>query len=409
MAERKKNNRSKPRNPAGKKKGSARRAKPAGKPDARKQAGRRKGTVQPAGGPGEVWVVVEQENGVAQRVSWELMGEARTLADRLGVRPAALILGEGSADLVAEAFANGARAAYVADHPALTPFTAGPHCDTLIGLARKYRPEIILLGATTRGRDVASAAATELETGLTADCTSLDIDEETGMLRQTRPAFGGNIMATIVTPDHRPQMATVRPGVFRLLQPLPDASGETITYKPKLDASALPVRRLKFEPTSDEGVALQSTSVIVAGGRGMGSAGSFEMLEQLAEELGGVVAGSRSAVEAGWISQRRQVGQTGQTVRPLLYIAVGISGAIQHLAGMQHSDIIIAVNKDPGAPIFGIADYGIIGDARVVVPALTAEIRERRAAAGGGTLSVAAMSPETAGIEAAGETEWEQE
>ena len=328
---------------------------------------------------GEVWVVIEHEGAGATRVSWELLGVARLLAADLGSRAAVAILGDGEnvEELTRQAFAHGAAAAYVVDSPALTPFTAEPQCRALTALARRHSPEVILLGATTRGRDLASATATELETGLTADCTELEIDPESGLLRQTRPAFGGNIMATIITPGHRPQMATVRPGVFPLPEAESGATGEIITSKPHL-AAEQPVRRLQFLPNIKEEVSIQGADVIVSGGRGMRQAKNFIMLGELANELGGVVGASRGAVDAGWISPRQQVGQTGQTVRPILYIAVGISGAIQHLAGMQHSDIIIAINNDPAAPIFDIADYGIVGDLFEVVPALIAEVRKRK-------------------------------
>jgi electron transfer flavoprotein alpha subunit len=332
---------------------------------------------------GEVWVVIEHDGGTAVPVSWELLGEARKLAADLGSQAMAVILGDGdnSDTLASQAFSYGAATAYISDNPVLTPFTAEPHCQALAALARKHKPEIILLGATTRGRDLASAVATELATGLTADCTELQIDSESGLLKQTRPAFGGNIMATIITPGHRPQMATVRPGVFPLPESEPGATGEVIISKPRLSKEQ-PVRRLQFLPNPEEEVSLQGADVIVSGGRGMRKAKNFIMLGELARELGGVVGASRGAVDAGWVSARHQVGQTGQTVRPVLYIAVGISGAIQHLAGMQHSDIIVAINNDPGAPIFDIADYGIVGDLFEVVPALIAEVRKRKDGAG---------------------------
>jgi electron transfer flavoprotein alpha subunit len=329
----------------------------------------------------EVWVVVEQEDGKAEAVSWELMGVAAELASRLEARPAAVIFGQGCRDLAPRAFAAGARAVYVSDDPALTPFTTDPHCRTLEALVREYGPQIILLGATTRGRDLASAVATELETGLTADCTRLEIDLESGLLLQTRPAFGGNVMATIMTPNHRPQMATVRPGVFAAPSGEGGPAGEVIEFDPGLEKLPLPVRRQQFVPTASEEESLHGAEVIVAGGRGMKSEQNFALLESLARELGGVVAGSRGAVDAGWISHRRQVGQTGQTVRPILYIAAGISGAIQHVAGMQESDVIVAINNDPDAPIFQVADYGIVGDLFEVIPALIEEVREKKGAA----------------------------
>jgi len=340
----------------------------------------------------EVWVIVEHEGGQASRVSWELMDVATELAAALSARPAAVILGEGARALAETAFSYGAATAYVAEYPALTPFTTDPHCQVLSALAREHQPAVILLGATTRGRDLASAVATDLLTGLTADCTHLEIDSETGFLRQTRPAFGGNIMATIITPDHRPQMATVRPGVFPLPDANPEASGEIIEpgkkldkqLKPELDPATLPVRRLDFVPAG-EAVSLAGAKVIVSGGRGMRSGKNFALLEELAAQLGGVVAGSRAAVDSGWITHQRQVGQTGQTVRPVVYIAVGISGAIQHLAGMQESDVIVAINNDPDAPIFDVADYGIVGDLFEVLPALTAEAGKRRTATSAGS------------------------
>ncbi|MDO8737036.1 MAG: electron transfer flavoprotein subunit alpha/FixB family protein [Thermoleophilia bacterium] len=336
------------------------------------KAGKKKGKA-----PGEIWVVIEHEGAGAARVSWELMGVARSLAADLGSRPAAVLMGDGGNGeaVAAEAFAHGAEVVYLADHPALSPFITEPHCRALAALVREHSPEAILLGATTRGRDLASAVATELETGLTADCTALEIDPETKLLRQTRPAFGGNIMATIISPAHRPQMATVRPGVFPLPELDSEATGVTIIFEPEL-AAEQPVRQLQFLPTIEEEVSFQGADVIISGGRGLRKSQNFAMLDELALELGGVVGASRAAVDAGWVSARRQVGQTGQTVRPVLYIAVGISGAIQHLAGMQHSDMIVAINNDPTAPIFDIADLGIVGDLFEVVPALIEEIRK---------------------------------
>ncbi len=333
-------------------------------------------------GSGEVWVVIEQEGGRAEPVSWELMGEAAALARKLGVRPAAVILGSAGRQLSGAAFSSGAEVAYLVEHPDLEPYTADPHCQALVELAEKFTPQIILLGATTRGRDLASAAATELETGLTADCTRLGIDTTKKLLRQTRPAFGGNVMATIITPHHLPQIATVRPGVFTAPQPVEGVSGETVVLKAHIKAAATAVKQLQFVSNPDTGVTLKGAKVIVAGGRGLKAGRNFALLEELAAELGGEVGASRGAVDAGWISQHRQVGQTGQTVRPVLYFAVGISGAVQHLAGMQESDIIVAINNDPEAPIFEVADYGIVGDLFEVMPAMIGEVRQRKLAAG---------------------------
>lgn len=334
---------------------------------------------------GDVWVVIEHEGDLAARVSWELMGEARRLAADLGTQPAAVVLGDGenSGQLAEQAISYGAAIVYIAAHAALSPFTAEPQSRALAGLVGKYSPGIILLGATTRGRDLASAVATDLETGLTADCTSLEIDPGTKLLRQTRPAFGGNIMATIISPGHLPQMATVRPGVFPIAKADAGATGKVVTYRPRL-AAVQPVRRLHYLPELEDEASLQGADVIVSGGRGMHQARNFSLLEDLARELGGVVGASRGAVDAGWVSARRQVGQTGQTVRPVLYVAVGISGAIQHLAGMQQADIVLAINNDPTAPIFNIADFGIVGDLFEVVPALITEIKKRKNGAGAG-------------------------
>ncbi|MHB8142817.1 MAG: electron transfer flavoprotein subunit alpha/FixB family protein [Thermoleophilia bacterium] len=350
-------------------------------PDDAARAGKAAAQVSSTAG-GEVWVVVEQVAGEAAPVSWELIGEARARAEALGVRAAAVILGAGAPELARQAFSYGAAAAYTGSDPALEPFITDPHCQALVDLARAHQPQIILLGATTRGRDLASAAATELETGLTADCTHLEIDEAKGLLKQTRPAFGGNVMATIITPNHRPQIATVRPGVFPLPEAAAEAGGEIIESRPAITAAAAAVRQLQFLPNPGE-ESIMGAHVIVAGGRGMRSAHNFALLEKLATELGGTVAASRAAVDAGWISQRRQVGQTGQTVRPLLYIAVGISGAVQHLAGIQESDVIVAINSDPDAPIFDVADYGIVGDLFEIVPALIEEAHARLSGAAG--------------------------
>ncbi len=345
-----------------------------------KKAARRSGG---DGGDGEVWVVVEHEGPDVAPVSWELIGEARALAKELGVRAAAVIIGAGGRELAGPAFSRGAAAAYLVSGPKLDPYSSDPHCQALVGLAARHKPQIILLGATTRGRDLASAAATELETGLTADCTALSIDPEKKLLLQTRPAFGGNVMATIITPNHQPQMATVRPGVFPPPEPVPGDGGDIIASRPRLKTTAVSVKQLEFIPDSGNEISLQGAKVIVAGGRGLKAARNFALLEELACELGGAVAASRAAVDAGWISAQRQVGQTGQTVRPVLYFAMGISGAVQHLAGMQASDIVVAVNNDPEAPIFEVADYGIVGDLFAVTPTLIEEVKRRKASAGG--------------------------
>lgn len=329
---------------------------------------------------GGIWVAVEQERGRAAMVSWELLGVAAGLAEQLECETAAVIFGheESTGQLAGEAFAFGASRVLTVTDPALEPFAAAPHCRALTNLARAWQPDIILLGATVRGRDLAAAAATDLQTGLTADCTGLEIEAGSGLLYQTRPAYGGNVMATIVTPAHKPQMATVRPGVFPLPDAVPGRAGTASSHSFDFAADAGAVRQLEFIAEARQGAGLAEAQVIVAGGRGLRRAEGFAMLEELAAELGGVVAASRGAVDAGWREPRYQVGQTGQTVRPRLYLAVGISGAVQHLAGMQEAGVIAAINSDPRAPIFGVADYGIAGDLFEVVPALTAALGRRR-------------------------------
>ncbi|HPL63162.1 MAG TPA: electron transfer flavoprotein subunit alpha/FixB family protein [Syntrophales bacterium] len=241
---------------------------------------------------------------------------------------------------------------------------------------RRYRPEIFILGASSRGRDLAGSVATELYTGLTADCTGLDIDPDSGLLRQTRPAFGGNIMATIICPNRRPQMCTVRHRVFETPAPDPDRRGQIIEINPALGKEPIASRVVDFIMEEGE-VNLADARIIVSGGRGVAGPEGFEPIRRLAEVLGGAVGASRSAVDAGWIPYAHQVGQTGRTVRPDLYIACGISGAIQHLAGMITARIIVAINKNPEAPIFGVADYGIVGDLFEIVPALTEQFKKR--------------------------------
>ena len=247
---------------------------------------------------------------------------------------------------------------------------------TLIHLVREYKPEIFLLGASSRGRDLAGSIASVLYTGLTADCTGLDIDSETGLLLQTRPAFGGNIMATIICPNHRPQMATVRHRVFEMPVADPRRQGQVIAVKAALSPEQITTKVVDFILEKDE-VNLADARVIVSGGHGVGGPAGFETLRKLADALGGAVGSSRSAVDAGWISYAHQVGQTGRTVRPDLYIACGISGQIQHLAGMKTSRVIVAINTNPDAPIFTIANYGIVGDLFQVVPALTEQFKKK--------------------------------
>ncbi len=323
-----------------------------------------------------VWVWVEQFEGKAQGISWEMMGQGRRLADSRGASLTACVLGHHAAGIAREAVSYGADRVFLADHPALGTFRTIPYARILADLARRYKPEIFLLGASLRGRELAGAVATELYTGLTADCTGLEIDPESGLLRQTRPAFGGNILATILCPNHRPQMCTVRHRVFEMPAADTARQGQLVDVGTEVNEERIAVRVLKFVREYAE-VNLTEARVIVSGGRGLGGPGAFGMLRELADVLGGAVGASRAAVDAGWIPYEHQVGQTGRTVRPDLYIACGISGAVQHLAGMNTARVIVAINKDPAAPIFGVADYGIVGDLCRIVPALTQQFRRR--------------------------------
>jgi len=325
-----------------------------------------------------VWIFVEQTDGVPAEVSWELLGVGAELARKVGSDLSAVVIGNGVEKLCDEAFAYGASKVYLIEDPVFASYRTEPYYRALCYLTRRYRPEIILVGATGLGRDLAGAVATRLGTGLTADCTGLAIDER-GFLLQTRPAFGGNIMATILTEATRPQMSTVRPRVM----PMPERDDQR---RGEIIRETLPVREEDFlakvlEVVDESGagdVDVAAAEIIVSGGRGMGSEENFSILQELADELGGVVGCSRSVVEAGWLPVARQVGQTGKTVRPKIYFACGISGAIQHLVGMQDSDVIIAINRDPQAPIFEVATYGIVGDALKVVPAITAALKQSR-------------------------------
>jgi electron transfer flavoprotein alpha subunit len=323
-----------------------------------------------------VWVFVEQTEGEAARVSWELLGKGRELADKIGVRLSAVVLGEKVEPLCHEAFAYGADQAYLMDAAVLKHYRTESYLRGVCKLIDEHKPEIILMGATGLGRDLAGAVATAVKTGLTADCTGLAVDDKRNLM-QTRPAFGGNIMATIMCDKFRPQMATVRPNVM----PMPEkASGRTGAIIrcgcPALeDEMLVKVLEIISDKKKDH-VDIAAAEFIVSGGRGMMGKENFAMLKELADELGGVVGASRSAVDAGWMPQERQVGQTGKTVRPKIYIACGISGAIQHLVGIQDSDIVIAINRDRNAPIFEIATYGIVGDLFQVIPAFIRRIRD---------------------------------
>ena len=324
-----------------------------------------------------VWVFAEQHKGSIAGVALELLGEGRKLADKKNAKLAAVFLGHGIKDTAQELIAFGADIVYVADDPTLRDFNDDSYAAVLTSLVKQHKPEILLAGATAIGRSFFPKVASSLYAGLTADCTVLDIDAETGHLHQTRPAFGGNIMATIVTPNHRPQMATVR---HKVMKPAPrdDARTGEIIDVTLNGSGTLRTRVIKTVEELGETVNICEADIIVAGGRGLGSAKNFHLLEELAKALGGAVAATRGAVDEGWIPYSHQVGQTGKTVCPKLYIACGISGAIQHIAGMQSSDVIVAINKDPDAPIFSVATYGIVGDVHEVLPIMIRKIREMR-------------------------------
>lgn len=325
-----------------------------------------------------IWVFLEQIGGQVAPVSFELLGAGRRLADALGVDLSGVLLGHNVASLADEAIAYGADLVYLINDPILEKYRTQPYMQGAASLVRKYRPEIMLIGASILGRDLAGAVATELRTGLTADCTGLEVDPETRLLHATRPTFGGNLMATILCPEKRPQMATVRPRVMDISPRDPSRRGRVVSEKLELKEKDISTKLLEFIPDEKiEEVNLEYAEVIVSGGRGVGGPENFHLLRELAQLLGGEVGASRAPVEAGWINVSHQVGQTGKTVRPKLYIAVGISGAVQHLVGMQGSDVILAINNDPDAPIFNVATYGIVGDLFQIVPALVKELRKR--------------------------------
>lgn len=323
-----------------------------------------------------VWVWVEQFQGKTCGISVEMLGQGRKLANRRNASLTACVLGYQVEHIAKEAISFGADRVFWVDDESLAAYRTAPYAGALIHLVRQYNPEIFLLGASSRGRDLAGSIASVLYTGLTADCTGLDIDSEAGLLLQSRPAFGGNIMATIICPNHRPQMATVRHRVFEMPESDSRRQGQVIAVKATLSPEQITTQVVDFIVEKDE-VNLADARVIVAGGHGLGGPDGFQTLRKLADVLGGAVGSSRSAVDAGWISYAHQVGQTGRTVRPDLYIACGISGQIQHLAGMKTSRVIVAINTNPDAPIFTVANYGIVGDLFQVVPALTEQFKKK--------------------------------
>lgn len=332
---------------------------------------------------GEVWVFVQTNENEVAEVSLELLGRAQELAAELNVPVGALLLGSGVVSLAEQLIQSGADRVYLADDPILTDYLTQPYARVVFQLIHDHQPQIVLYGATTTGRDLAPRVASMLRTGLTADCTDLRIGSHHSkegdyprLLYQIRPAFGGNIIATIISPDHRPQMATVREGVFRLPDVDPGRRGQIIPVSVEVPAEDLLVR-LIGRSLEEKRVNLKGANIIVAGGAGVGSKEAFALIHELAETLGGVVGASRAAVDAGWVGHEYQIGQTGTTVRPKLYIAAGISGSVQHRAGMTDAARILAINTDPQAPIFSVAHYGIIGDLREVIPKMIAAYRSK--------------------------------
>lgn len=324
-----------------------------------------------------VWVFGEQRGGRVAPVVFELIGVGRNLADARGSELAVIILGNNISDAANELAEYPVDKVYVYEAPELEVYDAERYCRVLTDVVREFKPEIFLAGATTTGRSFMSGVAINLYTGLTADCTGLEIGED-GLLHQTRPAYGGNIMATILCPHTRPQMATVRHKVFPMSPKRAQGRTEIINLTPKPNLFSSRSKFLEFIEMVGEKVNLTDANIIVSGGRGVGGPEGFEVIRELADELGAAIGASRAAVDAGWISYAHQVGQTGKTVCPKIYIACGISGAVQHQVGMRSSDIIIAINKDPNAPIFSIADYGFVGDLFEVIPALVKKIRQMR-------------------------------
>ena len=328
----------------------------------------------------DLWVFIETDSeGNAMNAGLELLNPGKSLAAAQGGRLTGIIIGYHANTAAEAAIAYGADALILVEGEEYKQYTTDAYANAFSQLIEKYHPESILIGATVNGRDLAPRVASRIKTGLTADCTSLEYDEESGNIAWTRPAFGGNLMARILCPNHRPQIGTVRPGVFKKAEPVLNRKAEIIHETIHISAEEIRTHILEtIRETAGELVNLEEADVIVAGGRGIGGPEAFKMLKKLADVLGGVVGSSRACVDADWIPHAHQVGQTGKTVAPTLYIACGISGAIQHLAGMSGSKVIVAINKDPDAPIFDVADYGIVGDVHEIVPALTEEIKKMK-------------------------------
>ncbi len=338
-----------------------------------------------------VAIFAQQVDNKLSSIAFELIGKAHELAADLGTEVTAVVLGSGIANLADELGEYGADKVVVIDNKELETYRTEPYAQALSAYINEYKPEIMLVGATAIGRDLGPTVSARVATGLTADCTSLEIgdfplvaregqEQKHNQLLMTRPAFGGNTIATIACPDNRPQMATVRPGVMQKLEKVAGRKAEVINFNPEIKPNNRFVEILNVVKNVTSTVDIMDAKILVSGGRGVGSAENFKLLDDLAEVLGGTVSCSRAVVDAGWKPKDLQVGQTGKTVRPNVYFAIGISGAIQHTAGMEESDIIIAINKDETAPIFDVADYGIVGDLNKILPALTEALKAELAA-----------------------------
>ena len=334
-----------------------------------------------------VFIFAQQVDGELSGIALELLGKAKSLAEDLDEKKVtAVLLGSDVKGLTDKLAEYGADRVIVVDDPELKDYRTEPYTHALASVIKEFKPEILLVGATAIGRDLGPRVSSRVHTGLTADCTQLDIgdfplepvegrEQKHKQLLMTRPAFGGNTIATIACPDFRPQMATVRPGVMQKIDPIKGAKAEIVDYNPGFEKNDCYTEIVKIVKETSAVADIQAAKILVSGGRGVGSPENFAMLDDLAEAIGGTVSCSRAVVDSGWKPKDLQVGQTGKTVRPQVYFAIGISGAIQHVAGMEESDIIIAINKDPDAPIFDVADYGIVGDALKIVPKLTEAIK----------------------------------
>ena len=334
-----------------------------------------------------VYIYAQQVDNKLSDIAFELVGKAKELAADLNTEVTAVLLGSNVKALATELGEYGADKVIVVDNPALETYRTEPYAQALVSVINEYKPEIMLVGATAIGRDLGPTVSARVKTGLTADCTKLEIgdfpinampgqEQKHNQLLMTRPAFGGNTIATIACPDNRPQMATVRPGVMQKIDPIAGAKAEVIEYNPGFTPNNKYVEILDVVKELSDTVDIMDAKILVSGGRGVGSAENFKILQDLADVIGGTVSCSRAVVDNGWLPKELQVGQTGKTVRPNVYFAIGISGAIQHTAGMEESDIIVAINKDETAPIFDVADYGIVGDLNKIVPKLTEELKK---------------------------------